>query len=199
MTLSYEDAVVQALDALAAASAQKAFPARLSSSFRRELEAELRAVRSGQLSPRSVAVSLTHQVVDSGHADEGFERALTRMYELQGSAPGTLTLLARVTVRQLREAGIGTLEAASSLVARHGVLVPTVEEHGTSRLITITVHGRPMIPAFSSRELFDAWVSESKEAGVIASVVPATGVGQLAPGVDVVINPLNEHMVLRNA
>jgi hypothetical protein len=33
---------------------------------------------------------------------------------------------------------------------------------------------------------------------VSAALVPAGGIGRLAPGVDVVINPLNERLVLAN-
>ena len=108
MTRTYEDAVLAALEALADTPAQKAFPVGLIASFRRQLDEELRAIRAGQMPPRSLAVSLSRQVADSGHCDDSLSRALDGMYELQGSVQGTMTLMARVTVRQLRERGIGT-------------------------------------------------------------------------------------------
>jgi hypothetical protein len=199
VTLTYEDAVLAALEALADTPAQQVVPVGLiASSFRHQLEEELRAVQAGRMTPRSLAGSLSHQMVDSGHCDDSFSRALDGMYELQESVLGTMTLMARVTVRELREKGMGTREAAASLLGRYGLLVTAVGSQGSTRPTTMNVDGRQMIPAFSSRDLFDEWAVEAGQVGVTASPVQVRHLGQLAPGVDVVINPLNERTVLRN-
>jgi hypothetical protein len=173
-------------------------PAALSSSLRRQLEEELRAVQDGRLQPRSLATALSHQMFDSGHVDDGFSSALDAMLAAEGSAQGEPTLLPRVTVRQMKEAGVRTLKTAGPLLGNYGVLVPAMTSDDGTRLVTVDIDGRRVLPAFSSRELFDDWASGAVEAAVSATLVPAGGVGRLASGVDIVINPLTERLMLTN-
>lgn len=198
MTTPYEHAVRAALQMLESASADGVFPATLSSSLHRQLEEELRAVQGGRLRPRSLATALSHQMFDSGHIDDGFSSALDAMLAAEGSAPGEPTLLPRVTVRQMKEAGVRTLKAGGPLLGNYGLLVPAVTSDDGTRLITVDIDGRQVLPAFSSRELFDEWASGSIDAEVSATLVPAGGMGRLAPGVDIVINPLAERLILTN-
>ncbi|MEJ1090053.1 SseB family protein [Microbacterium sp. Mu-80] len=198
MTTTYEHTVLTALQALESASANGVFPAALSSSLRRQLEEELRAVRDGRLQPRSLATALSHQMFDSGHVDDGFSKALDGMLAAEGSAQGEPTLLPRVTVRQMQEAGVRTMKTGAPLLGNYGLLVPAVNSQDGTRLLTIEVDGSRTLPAFSSRELFDEWASNAVDAGVSAALVPAGSAGQLAPGLDIVINPLNERLVLTN-
>ncbi|WP_298861792.1 SseB family protein [uncultured Microbacterium sp.] len=198
MTTPYEDTVRAALQTLEAASANGVFPAALSSSLRRQLEDELRAVHDGRLQPRSLATALSHQMFDSGHIDDDFSSALDAMLAAEGSASGAPTLLPRVTVRQMKEADVRTLKTAGPLLGNYGLLVPAITSDDVTRLITVDVEGRRMLPAFSSRELFDEWASGATEAAARATLVPAGGVGGLASGVDIVINPLTERLMLTN-
>jgi hypothetical protein len=198
MTTTYEKAVLDALAALDSASENGTFPAELSASLRGQLEGELHGVREGRLSPRSLAAALSHQMVDSGCIDDRFSAALDTMIAAEASAPGEPTLLPRVTVRQLGETGVRTMDAAGPLLGRYGLLLPVMNAPDGTRLITIEIEGSSALPAFSSRELFDEWASGATESGVSAALVPAGGIGRLAPGVDVVINPLNERLVLAN-
>lgn len=197
MTTKYEEALLAALQALESASADGVFPASLSSSLRGQLEEELQTVRAGHLPPRSLATALSHQMVDSGHIDDRVSAALDGMLAAEGSAQGEPSLLPRVTVRQLGERGVRTLAAAEHLLGRYGLLLPVMNAQDGTRLITIEVEGGRALPAFSSRELFDEWASGAPE-GASPALVPAGGVGRLAPGVDVVINPLNERLMLAN-
>lgn len=198
MTTTYEQAVLAAMQALDMDSAKVAFSPELGSSLRGQLEEELRAVQSGRLPARSLATSLSHQMFDSGHVDDGFSNALDGMLAAERSAQGEPTLLPRVTVRQMKEAGVRTMKTGAPLLGNHGLLLPAVNSEGGTRLITIDVDSRRTLPAFSSRELFDEWASGATDVGVSAALVPAGSVGQLAPGLDVVINPLNERLVLTN-
>ncbi|OZB86113.1 SseB family protein [Microbacterium sp. 13-71-7] len=198
MTSTYEDALISALDVLSAAQSTGSLPAELCSSFRHQLDVELAAVRSGRVMPRSLAVSLTHQLVDSGHHDEAFSHALEILHEAEESQADVMTLLPRATVRQLRENRIDTLARAGSVLGRFGVLVPAVNVQGETRLGTISFSGRRMVPAFSSRDLFDEWAQAAEVAEVVASLVPAAGLGELAPGIDIVLNPFGEGAILTN-
>lgn len=198
MTSTYEDALISVLDVLRAAQAAGSLPAELCSSFRHQLDGELAAVRSGRVTPRSLAVSLTHQLVDSGHHDDAFSHVLETLYEAEGSQADIMALLPRATVRQLREHRIDTLARAGAVLRRFGVLVPAVNVQGETRLGTISFSGRQMVPAFSSRDLFDEWAQAADGTGIVASLVPAAGLGELAPGVDIVLNPLGEGAILTN-
>ena len=198
MTSTYEDALISALDVLSAAQSTGSLPAELCSSSRHQLDVELAAVRSGRVMPRSLAVSLTHQLVDSGHHDDAFFHALEILHEAEESQAGVMTLLPRATVRQLRENRIDTLARAGSVLGRFGVLVPAVNVQGETRLGTISFSGRRMVPAFSSRDLFDEWAQATEDAEVVASLVPAAGLGELAPGIDFVLNPFGEGAILTN-